>query len=143
MAVVAVYFGWISAATAATQGDAAGLAFFENRIRPVFVEHCYSCHSAEAKTVKGAFKLDTKEDFLKGGTDGVVVVAGQPEQSRLIRAVRQDDPDLQMPPKKSGGKKLPDAAIADLVQWVKLGAPYPETPASQKRPRPGCGHWSR
>ncbi len=134
--VAAVCFSWISEAAVAAQGDAAGLAFFENRIRPVFVEHCYSCHSAEAKTVKGAFKLDTREDFLKGGTDGVVVVAGQPEQSRLIQAVRQDDPDLQMPPKKSGAKKLPEAAIADLVQWVKVGAPYPETPASRKAAAP-------
>ena len=114
------------------QGEAAGLAFFENRIRPVFVEHCYSCHSAEAKKVKGALKLDTKEDLLKGGTDGVIVVAGQPEQSRLIQAVRYADEDLQMPPNKAGGKKLPAAVIADLVQWVKMGAPYPETPASKK-----------
>ena len=134
--VAAVCFSWISEAAVAAQGDATGLAFFENRVRPVFVEHCYSCHSAEAKTVKGAFKLDTREDFLKGGTDGVVVVAGQPEQSRLIQAVRQDDPDLQMPPKKSGAKKLPEAAIADLVQWVKVGAPYPETPASRKAAAP-------
>ena len=111
--------------------DAAGLAFFENRIRPIFVEHCYSCHSAEAKKVRGALQLDTREDFLKGGTDGAIVVAGHPDQSRLIRAVRQEDPDLQMPPQKDGGKKLSDRAIADLVRWVQLGAPYPETPASR------------
>ena len=43
------------------QGEAAGLAFFENRIRPVFVEHCYSCHSAEAKKVKGALKLERRK----------------------------------------------------------------------------------
>jgi mono/diheme cytochrome c family protein len=133
---VAICSGGIARAAAVVQAEAAGLAFFENRIRPVFVEHCYSCHSAEAKTVKGAFKLDTKEDFLKGGTDGVVVVAGQPEQSRLIRAVRQMDKDFQMPPKKSGGTKLPDAAIADLVEWVKMGAPYPETPPSRKAAAP-------
>ena len=106
-----------------------GVAFFENRIRPLLVEHCYKCHSAEAKKVKGALMLDTKEDFLKGGTDGVVVVAGHPERSPLITAVRYEDKDLRMPPEKDGGKKLPDAAIADLVQWVKMGAPYPQTPA--------------
>ena len=134
-AVAAVCFGGISEAAVTAQGDA-GLTFFENRIRPVFVEHCYSCHSAAAKSVKGALKLDTKEDFLKGGTDGVIVVAGQPEQSRLIRAVRYADEDLQMPPNKNGGKKLPDAVIADLVQWVKIGAPYPDTPASRKAAAP-------
>ena len=106
-----------------------GVAFFENRIRPIFVEHCYKCHSAEAKVVKGALKLDTREDFLKGGSDGVVIVAGDPDKSALIQAVRYEDEDLQMPPNKNGGKKLPDAAIADLVAWVKIGAPYPSTPA--------------
>ncbi len=106
-----------------------GVAFFENNIRPVLVEHCYKCHSAEAKVVKGALRLDTKEDFLKGGSDGVVVVAGDPDRSPLIKAVRYEDEDLQMPPNKNGGKKLPDAAIADLVKWVKMGAPFPATPA--------------
>ena len=43
-----------------------GATFFENKIRPIFAEHCYQCHSAEAKKVKGALKLDTKEDLLKG-----------------------------------------------------------------------------
>ena len=105
-----------------------GVAFFENKIRPVFVAHCYKCHSAEAKKVKGALKLDAKEDAMKGGTDGAVIVPGDPERSPLIKAVRYEDRDLQMPPEKDGGKKLPDAAIADLVQWVKMGAPYPETP---------------
>ncbi len=108
----------------------AGLEFFENRIRPVFVEHCHECHSATAKKVKGDLKLDTREGFLKGGTDGVIVVPGEPEKSRLIHAVRYEDEDTRMPPKKDGRKKLPDVAIADLVAWVKMGAPYPETSAA-------------
>lgn len=115
------------ASSALAASDAEGLAFFENRIRPVLVEHCYECHSATAKKVKGALKLDTREDFLKGGTDGEIVVAGEPEKSRLIHAVRYEDEDTRMPPSKDGGKKLPDAVIADLTAWVKMGAPYPET----------------
>jgi mono/diheme cytochrome c family protein len=120
------------AAKAESGADPAGLAFFENKIRPVFAEHCYSCHSAEAKKVRGALKLDTREDFLKGGTDGAIVVAGEPGKSSLIRSVRYADEELQMPPAKDGNKKLPAAAIADLVQWVKMGAPYPATPAGRK-----------
>ena len=116
---------WVGTAKDLTKAE--GLAFFENRIRPIFVEHCYPCHSTEAKKVKGALKLDTQADFLKGGTDGTIVVAGHPEQSALIRAVRYEDPDFQMPPNKDGAKKLPEANIADLVRWVSMGAPYPET----------------
>src|SRR5439155_14797889 len=45
----------------------------------------------------------------------------------LIEAVSYKTPDLQMPLRK----KLPDAAIADLTAWVKLGAPWPDGAASQ------------
>ena len=58
--------------------------------------------------------------MLRGGDDGPAIVPGHPEQSLLIKAVRYTDPDLQMPPKN---KKLSDAQIADLVTWVKMGAP--------------------
>ena len=77
------------------QPTADGIQFFENKIRPVFAKHCYECHSEGAKKVKGGLKLDTKEDFLKGGTDGVVVKPGDPEASRLIKAIRYHDKDLR------------------------------------------------
>src|SRR3954453_992691 len=99
-----------------------GTEFFEKKIRPVMVERCYECHSATAKKVKGKLKLDTKEDFEKGGESGAVVVAGEAEKSLLIKAIRYKDEDLQMPPKN---KKLPDEQIHDFEQWVKMGAPYP------------------
>lgn len=126
----------LSCETARPANNSVGLEFFENKIRPVFVEHCYSCHSAVAKKIRGALKLDSREDFLKGGTDGIIVVAGQPSKSPLIRAVRYENPELQMPPHKDGGKKLPDMVIADLVQWVSMGAPYPETPRAQIKTQP-------
>src|SRR3954466_14714781 len=99
-----------------------GSEFFEKKIRPVMVERCYECHSATAKKLKGKLKLDTKEDFEKGGESGPVVVPGDPEKSLLIKAIRYKDEDLQMPPKN---KKLPDEQIHDFEQWVKMGAPYP------------------
>jgi hypothetical protein len=96
--------------------------FFEKKIRPLLVEHCYECHSSTSKKVKGDLLLDTREGTLKGGENGAVIVPGDPDKSRLIKAVRYTDPDLQMPPKN---KKLADAQIADLVAWVKMGAPDP------------------
>src|SRR5262249_50086758 len=63
--------------------------------------------------------------------DGVIVKPGDPEASPLIKAIRYDDKDLRMPPDKTGGK-LPDPIIADLVQWIKAGAPYPETPPGER-----------
>ncbi|MBI3851130.1 MAG: PSD1 domain-containing protein [Verrucomicrobia bacterium] len=99
-----------------------GVEFFEKRIRPLLVEHCYKCHSAQSEKVKGGLLLDTREGLLKGGDTGPAIVPGDPEKSLLIKAVRQTDKDLQMPHKD---KKLPDAQIADLVAWVKMGAPDP------------------
>ncbi|HYH67821.1 MAG TPA: PSD1 and planctomycete cytochrome C domain-containing protein [Urbifossiella sp.] len=113
------------ATTAGAQPAAAptpeGVEFFEKKVRPVLVAHCYSCHSADAKRVKGELRLDTREAVLKGGTSGPAVVPGDPAKSLLIRAVRHADPDLKMPP----DKRLAAAEVADLEAWVKMGAPDP------------------
>ena len=104
-----------------------GVAFFEKRVRPVLVDQCYKCHSADARTagkLKGELLLDTKDGLLKGGENGPAIVPGNPEKSKLIEAVRYTNPDLQMPPK---GKRLTEQQVADLVAWVKIGAPDPRT----------------
>jgi hypothetical protein len=42
-----------------------------------------------------------------------------------MEAIRWTNEDFQMPPKNNGGK-LPDAQIAALEKWIKMGAPWPE-----------------
>jgi cytochrome c553 len=115
------------AAPAASQdaADPEGLAFFEQKIRPVLVDKCYSCHSAEAKKSKGELLVDSREGLLRGGENGPAVVPGDPEKSLLVRAVRWTDEDLKMPPKT----RLPKAVVADLEAWVRRGAPDPRTEA--------------
>ncbi len=102
--------------------------FFEKKIQPIFKETCYKCHSIEGGKSKGDFTMDTREGLLKGGKNGVVVKAGDPDKSPLIVAVSYKDPDLQMPPK---GEKLSPAQVADLTQWVKMGAVDPRKAASK------------
>jgi hypothetical protein len=99
--------------------------FFEKKIRPIFVERCYKCHSAAAEKVKGGLLLDSREGLLKGGDSGPAIVPGEPEKSVLIKALRQTD-ELRMPMKE----KLPDDQIADFVAWVKMGAPDPRITSS-------------
>jgi hypothetical protein len=96
-----------------------GIAFFESKIRPVLIKECYSCHSSEAKRLKGGLRLDSRAGVLKGGDSGPALVPGKPDESRLLEALRYDG--IEMPPKS----KLPVEVIADFEKWVSLGAPDP------------------
>ena len=99
--------------------EAPGVEFFEKKIRPVLLKHCYECHSAKAKNVKGGLLLDTREASHKGGDNGPAVVPKDVDESSLIGALRYES--FEMPPKG----KLPDSVIADFVKWVEMGAPDP------------------
>ncbi len=135
---LAVLFAWIIWATAAAQAatEAANLAFFENHIRPVLVEHCHECHSASAKKLKGGLRVDSRAALIKGGDTGPAIAPGDPAKSLLLRAIRHEHPDLAMPPKKP---KIPALAIADLTKWVKDGAVFP---ASVETSAPVKEHWA-
>ena len=95
------------------------LAFFESKIRPIFVEKCYDCHSVKAadqNKLKGGFYIDVREGLLRGGDSGPAVIPGHPEKSLLMKVIRHEIIDMQMPPKKA---KLSDRQIADVEQWIK------------------------
>jgi hypothetical protein len=96
--------------------------FFESKIRPVLVKHCYECHSTEAllnDKLENDLLLDTKAGIRKGGVSGPAVVPGNVETSLLIKAIQHDS--FNMPP----DTKLPTKVIADFVKWVEMGAPDP------------------
>ena len=102
--------------------------FFEAKIRPVLIEHCYQCHSFEAQKngkLKGTLRLDTREGLQKGGTRGPAIVPKSPGKGQLLAALRYDG-SLKMPPPG----KLPIAVIADFEKWIALGAPFPSDHAT-------------
>src|SRR3954451_12993420 len=71
--------------------DPTGVEFFEKKIRPVLVEHCYSCHSedaARANKLKAGLALDTREGLRKGGESGPAVVPGKPDKSLFLKTLR-------------------------------------------------------
>lgn len=90
--------------------------FFETKIRPVLVEHCYECHSAKSEKLKGKLQLDNREAARKGGETGPAVVPGDPDASLVVQALRYEN--FEMPPKG----KLPAEVIASFEQWIKSGA---------------------
>ena len=117
--------------------------FFESKIRPVLVEHCYGCHSAEAKKVEADYLLDTRAGIRKGGASGRdAVIPGDLSGSQLLEAIRYENPKLQMPP-SDHGEKLSGAVIADFETWITMGAPDPRDGES-KLPRELAAesHWA-
>ena len=93
--------------------------FFEARVRPILAANCYDCHADEAK---GGLRMDSREALLKGGESGPAIVAGNPSESLLIQAVRQDPGAPRMPKGKS---KLKPEDIEVLTEWVRAGALWP------------------
>jgi hypothetical protein len=108
-----------------------GVELFETKIRPVLIEHCYKCHSAESKELRGELRLDLKAGWQLGGESGVPsIVPGKVDESPLIRAMRHDEDASAMPPSQP---RLPDAIIDDFIAWVQMGAPDPRA-GEVKRP---------
>jgi hypothetical protein len=91
--------------------------WFESKVRPILVEHCYECHSGTKS--KGGLLLDSKRGWSQGGQSGPAILPGDPDQSLLIQAVEYET--HQMPPKG----KLSDRQIETLIEWVQKGAPDP------------------
>ncbi|SVD53396.1 uncharacterized protein METZ01_LOCUS406250, partial [marine metagenome] len=125
----------------AAEPSAEGLAFFEKKIRPVLVEKCYKCHSANSEKLRGELRLDTRVGIRKGGESGHAVVPKDLEESLLIEAIRYGDEDTAMPPKE----KLPATVVADFEKWIMMGAPDPrENNAAIEKPNweKSRDHWS-
>lgn len=117
------------------------LNFFESKIRPVLVTHCYECHAADSKIVQGGLLVDSRDGLRKGGDTGAAIVPGKPDESVLITALRHDG--LKMPPKG----KLADAVLTDFKTWIEMGAPDPRNATEPKVTRKidieeGRQHWA-
>ena len=93
--------------------DSVQVEFFETKIRPVLVQHCYSCHSLESDSVKGGYLLDSRKGIRQGGDSGAGIVPGKPDESLLLSAMKYES--FEMPPKG----KLPESVLKDFELWIK------------------------
>lgn len=128
--VPALYF-WVLCSSAQAGVD------FEKDILPVWEARCLDCHGEEKQ--KGDFRLDRLSSLLRGGDSGEpAVVPGNPDGSFLMKAIRHEEEDYEMPPK---GKKLTVEQIALVAKWIQEGAKVPESwgPAEEKVE---LEHWS-
>ena len=100
--------------------DPAKVEFFEKKVRPLLVNNCYNCHSADNKAA-GGLRVDDLNGLITGGGRGKGIVPGKPEESLILKAVSHTDGKLKMPP----DYKLPEEEIAILTQWIADGAAWP------------------
>ncbi len=105
-----------------TDEDSAAVDFFEKKVRPLLVQNCYSCHSADTNA-KGGLRVDDRNGLIEGGQSGPAVFPGDPEASLLIQAVKKIDGGVKMPPKK----KLSEDEIGVLTKWIETGAVWSKT----------------
>lgn len=122
------------------------MAFFETKIRPALVKHCYPCHSEASETLGGKLRLDTQKGIQKGGESGTAIVPGDPEKSLLLQAMRYDG--MEMPP----DDQLPETTINDFTRWIQDGAYDPRVASSSSEKQPSkqdrstdqltTDHWS-
>jgi hypothetical protein len=117
---------WVLLAASQDQPmDEEGIAFFEKHIRPILVERCLECHSAEAKQAKAGLYLDSRDGILRGGDSGPALVPRRPDQSVILKMLRESDPELAMPPKEK--PRLTADQIKLFEVWISMGAPDPRS----------------
>lgn len=111
----------LSTAQPAARDEEALLEFFEKKIRPLLIDNCYNCHSANTNS-RGGLRVDDRNGLVVGGGRGPAVAPGHPEKSLMIAAVKKTHAEVKMPPKK----ELSGEQIADLTKWIKDGAAWPK-----------------
>ncbi|MFM8584163.1 MAG: DUF1549 domain-containing protein, partial [Planctomycetaceae bacterium] len=98
--------------------EAAKIEFFERQVRPLLIEKCFTCHSAETNS-HGGLRVDDRQGLLTGGGRGPALVPGDPAASLLIKAIGREGP-LKMPPQG----ELDEQQRAVLTRWIADGAAW-------------------
>ncbi|PYT21434.1 MAG: hypothetical protein DMG57_38620 [Acidobacteria bacterium] len=124
---------WIKAGAPYEENADAGVALFREHVRTLLEGNCVKCHNSQLK--RSGLDLSTHETLLRGGDTGPVVVPGDAKSSVLYKRVSH----LEQPAMPFGGQKLPDAAIAQIADWINAGAPYDAPLAAGKAQ---LTHWA-
>ena len=103
---------------------------YNDDVRPILSDRCYSCHGPDAGQRQAGLRLDREEGALAElGGGGHAVVRGKPDESELLRRVESDNAALRMPPAYMGHDPLGPHETDILRRWIEQGAEWE-------------GHWS-
>jgi hypothetical protein len=107
---------WVVALPGASAADRLG---YNADVRPILVEHCFSCHGADSAGRKGDLRLDRRDDAIEHGA----IAAGDPDSSVMLDRIYSDDPEEVMPP-PTIKKPLSPEQKEILKKWIAEGAEY-------------------
>ena len=122
---------WLTRALIAAAGLSLGVATaradegvsFTRQVLPVLSDNCYKCHGPDEAARKAHLRLDTRQGAFAVIKGQPVIAPGDIGRSELVRRITSTDPDVRMPPPKSG-RTLTAAQIAGIRDWVAQGAKW-------------------
>ena len=91
---------------------------FEKDVQPILSQKCHSCHGEDVQ--QSGLRLDKRQNALRGGDYGPVILPGNSAASKIIRRLVDGDGGLQMPPTGA----LSDEEIGILRAWIDQGADF-------------------
>jgi ankyrin repeat protein/mono/diheme cytochrome c family protein len=112
---------------------AAGPVDFDKQVKPIFAAKCLGCHGKSQQ--QSGLRLDKRQNALRGGDYGAVIMPGRSADSKLVLRLAGPDAGVQMPPT---GPLSPEE-IGIIRAWIDQGAEFPDTPleaAAGKPPKP-------
>lgn len=86
-------------------------------VKPFLARYCVECHNPDK--VRGGLNLETFKGIQAGGENGPVLVAGKPDDSRIVLQAEHKTMPF-MPPKKA--RQPGPEEVALLRRWVAAGA---------------------
>ncbi len=101
---------------------ASGPIDFDKQVKPIFEAKCLGCHGKSQQ--QSGLRLDKRQNALRGGDYGAVIMPGRSADSKLILRLAGPDAGIQMPPT---GPLAPEE-IGILRAWIDQGAEFPDSP---------------
>ncbi len=99
-------------------------------IKPLLSQQCYACHGPEVQ--QSGLRLDQRQNALRGGDYGPVIILGKSAESKLIRRLVDGDGGMQMPPTGP----LSDEEIGLLRAWIDQGVDFLTEISEEAPPKP-------
>ena len=118
LAVTLSVWAVLAAVPASAQTQPAAVDY-ERDVRPILAAHCFGCHGPRQQ--QSGLRLDLRQNALRGGDYGVVIVPGKAAESKLIKRLTGSEAGVQMPPTGP----LPQHEIDVLRAWIDAGADMP------------------